>query len=214
MPGRSTLLIAGLGAAIALPYLTSPSTGLRQWIARPSSGQENTKAENGAPSGSSPAAPQPGQPDQAAMHPEGPPVADLSEIFRFDIAPGWVMARWPRVTNRLATLDLNGYRVPLVTGTRTTDLAGSLTYYFDPEQRVKRITFIGHSGDPTPLIALLQSRYNFSRQVVPDPTLALYQVKKGRKAISEMRVRPVSTISATNPNGRFEVALVIERPGR
>src|SRR5581483_3994604 len=119
---------------------------------------------------------------------------------------------WPRVNTRLASLDLHGYRVALVTGTKESDLAGSLTYYFAPDQRVQRITFIGKSGDPSPLVALLTSRYRFKRKIVDDPSLALYQVKRGWKTLSEMRIRPASSITADDPYGRFEVALVIERP--
>src|SRR5687767_3347320 len=60
---------------------------------------------------------------------EGPAVADLAEVLRFDITPAWLTQRWPRVMNaRHAAGSLQAYRVPLVTGAKPTDLAGSLTY--------------------------------------------------------------------------------------
>ena len=49
---------------------------------------------------------------------------------------------------RLAELDVQGYRVPLVTGTSRDDLAGSLTYYFDKTHHVTHIHFRGTTGDP------------------------------------------------------------------
>jgi len=57
----------------------------------------------------------------------GPPVADFGEIVRFDISPTWVTSRWPRVTTVTAEAGMEGLRVPIVTGTNTDDLAGSLT---------------------------------------------------------------------------------------
>jgi hypothetical protein len=212
--GRTSLLGAGLLAAASLPYLSSPNTGLRQWITSPSA-EEQAEESKGAviatPGGS-------GEQGHELYHPklerpEGQPVNDLSEIFRFDISSGWVLARWPRVTTRLSTLDLNGYRVPLVTGTKENDLAGSLTYYFNQHQQVQRITFLGKTGDPTAFVALMTGRFQFVRELVPDPSLYVYKVKAGKQVVSEMRIRPVPTVSAADPRGRFEVARVIERPG-
>jgi len=54
-----------------------------------------------------------------------------------------VISRWPRVSAGLAELQLQGYRVPLVSGTTANDLAGALTYYFNSRQQVQRITFQG-----------------------------------------------------------------------
>lgn len=78
---------------------------------------------------------------------EGTPVRDLAEVFRFDVTTDWILRHWPRVSTGLAQLQLQGYRVPLVTGTGEADLAGSLTYYFNARQKVQRITFCGTTGD-------------------------------------------------------------------
>ncbi|MBC7855586.1 MAG: hypothetical protein IAF94_19320, partial [Pirellulaceae bacterium] len=53
----------------------------------------------------------------------GAPTCDIPEAFRFDVSPQWINARWPRVTTVLAETDLQGLRVPLVTGPRPDDLA-------------------------------------------------------------------------------------------
>ena len=36
---------------------------------------------------------------------EAAPVYELSEVLRFDVTPGWIVARWPRVSAGLAQLQ-------------------------------------------------------------------------------------------------------------
>jgi uncharacterized protein DUF6690 len=136
----------------------------------------------------------------------------LGEVLQFNGTPSWVMARWPRVTASLAELDLQGYRVPLVTGTGEDDLAGSLTYYFDKEQHVAYINFHGTTGDPRKLVSLVMSRYSFVRQSTDDPSLALYQVKWNGKPLSELRIRTARVLRADQPHARYEVDLAMKRP--
>jgi len=144
---------------------------------------------------------------------EGAATTDLGEVIQFDGSPAWVMSRWPRVSAGLAQLDLQGYRVPLVTGTGVDDLAGSLTYYFDKEERVGFITFHGSTGDPSKLIALVTSRYSFQKQTTNDPSLGLYQAKQWNgKPLSELRIRPARVVRADQPRSRFEVDLAMRRP--
>jgi hypothetical protein len=152
--------------------------------------------------------------DPTAKHQaiEGVGAQNLEEVLQFTPTPAWVMARWPRVTAGLAELELQGYRVPLVSGTAQDDLAGSLTYYFDREQRVARIVFHGMTGDPRKLIALVTSRYSFERQQADDPSSALFQVKRNGKPQSELRIRPARVVRADQPNARFEVDLAMTRP--
>ena len=105
-------------------------------------------------------------------------------MLRFDVTASWVMQHWPRVSTGLPYLQLQGYRVALVTGTRVTDLAGSLTYYFNAQQQVQRITFRGTTGDPSVLVALLAGRYGFARRVMNDPGVVLYEaVDSGNQPI-------------------------------
>ena len=137
---------------------------------------------------------------------------DLAEIFRWDVTTAWILARWPRVSAGLSTVEQQGYRVPLVTGTAADDLAGSLTYYFDRRQQVERITFLGTTGDSRRLVALLATKFGFVRELNDDPSLFLYRVRDGRKVISELRIKPAHVVRADAPNTRFEVALLIERP--
>jgi Family of unknown function (DUF6690) len=137
---------------------------------------------------------------------------DLGELLRFDGSPAWVMQHWPRVTVGLAEPDLQGYRIPLVTGTAEDDLAGSLTYYFDKEQRVKLIHFRGTTGNPQKLIGLVTQRYGLVRQPASDPSLLLYQLKWNGKPTSELRIRTARVLRSDQPFTRFQVELAMKRP--
>ena len=157
------------------------------------------------------------QEDPAAGTPgralEGAPTKDLAEVLRFDVTTGWVLRRWPRVSTGLAELPLQGYRVPLVTGTEETDLAGSLTYYFNAQQKVQRISFQGTTGDPRKLIRLLTARYKFTRRLTNDPGLFIYEVTDpGGRPRSLLKVQSAPVVKSSEPYRRFEVELVIERP--
>jgi hypothetical protein len=141
------------------------------------------------------------------------PMPSLGEVLRFDVTVEWVMRSWPRVSTGLPYLQLQGYRVPLVTGTNMTDLAGSLTYYFNPQQRVQRITFCGTSGDPSALAALLAERYHFVRRLTNDPGVVLYEaVDSDNHPMGSLKIRSARVVKANQPYTRFELDLAIDRP--
>lgn len=143
---------------------------------------------------------------------EGAPVADLAEVLRFDVTPGWIMNRWPRVSTGGAHLQLQGYRVPLVTGTEETDIAGSLTYYFNAQQRVQRITFSGTTGDGKKLVGLLTTRYGFIRRPTNDPGLFIYEFAHADgRTKSLLKITSAQTIKASDPHRRFKVQLLLEK---
>ena len=149
-------------------------------------------------------------PPAPGSRPEGSGFQDLAEILRFDVTPGWIISRWPWVSAGLAQLDLQGYRVPVLTGAGEDDLAGALTYYFNPRQQVQRITFRGTTGDPGKLIRLLADRFRFGRRLTNDPGLFRYEVAEpSGPAKSYLDIR---LLRPTNPAHRFEVSLVVERP--
>jgi hypothetical protein len=142
-----------------------------------------------------------------------PAAVRLADAFRFDVTIREVMQRWPRVSTSLADLQLLGYRVPLVTGTAQTDLAGALTYYFNSRQQVQRIAFFGTTGDGRELVRLVTSRYGFVRRVTNDPSLFLYEVPTlGGQSQSVLRLKLAPLLKADRPHQRFDVSLVIERP--
>jgi len=144
---------------------------------------------------------------------EGAPVSDLGELLRFDVNPGWILQRWPRVSTGLSYMQLQGYRVLMVTGTKDTDLAGSLTYYFNAQQKVQRITFHGATGDPQLLIRLLTSRHAFARRLTNDPGLVVFEAPQedGRRT-SLLKLTSVGVVKSSDPRRRLKVELAMERP--
>jgi hypothetical protein len=175
--------------------------------------------KNGVP-GSQNAAGQQHQPLPTAAIPGNPstafnatiPTPSMADVFNFDITIDWVMRQWPRVSTGLAHMQMQGYRVPLVTGTAPTDLAGSLTYYFNSRQQVQRITFHGTTGDASALAALLTNRYHFVRRLTNNPGLIIYESVDANNQMSGLaKIRTVSVIKADQPFNHFDVDLTLLR---
>jgi hypothetical protein len=203
MFSRSWFALMLLGS-VALPYLYSATLGSGK------SAKATTAAGSISPSTAVMAGPPSTGGDEVLA--QAPTKNDLAEIFRWDVTTGWVLAHWPRVSAGLSDVETQGYRVPLVTGTATDDLAGSLTYYFNQRQRVQRITFFGTTGDSRRLVALLATKFGFVRELNDDPSLFLYRVHEGRKVVSELRIKPAHVVRSSEPYTRFDVSLLIERP--
>lgn len=140
----------------------------------------------------------------------GPPTSQLGEVIRFDVPPNWVTSRWPRVTSTLSELGLEGLRVPVVTGTQVHDIAGSLTYYFDRQHQMQRVTLEGFTGDPSQLVALVTQHYGLQ----PEPTFdaALYVARWNGKPTSILRITRSPVMSAGSPHSQLQVQLELNRP--
>jgi hypothetical protein len=144
----------------------------------------------------------------------GPAVSDFTEVLRFDLTPAWIVNRWPRVSTGLAQLGLQGYRVPLVTGTSQHDLAGALTYYFNYQQQVQRITFRGTTGDHRRLVQFLTAYYGFVRRPTNSPGVFLFEVPRNdAEAQSFLWIEPAGVLKYSEPYQRFDLTLTLERPG-
>lgn len=141
------------------------------------------------------------------------PMPSLAEVLRFDVTVEWVLQRWPRVSTGLNYMQLQGYRVPLVTGGSITDVAGALTYYFNAQQRVDRITLRGTTGDPQVLVSLLAGRHHFARRLTNNPGLLIYEVVDSKnQPLGSCKIRSAAVIKANKPYTRFEFDLVMDRP--
>ena len=141
------------------------------------------------------------------------PVLGLEEVFRFDLAPADVLRHWPRVSTELPSLHLHGYRVPLVSGTDPTALAGRCTYYFNPAQQVQRITFRGTTGDPRALIALLTNRYHYARRPNNDPSRLVYEAMNGAGQLAgQVVIRSAAVVRQNDPLKRYDIDLSMDRP--
>lgn len=153
----------------------------------------------------------------AAMQPVGdPPVAPVFERFdhfiNFNANPRWIMQTWPRVSTTLADMQLEGMRVPLVSGSRIDDIAGSLTYYFDKDKTLQRITFHGTTGDERRLVGMLTQQYKF--ELEPSISGTLYMVKWNGDPVSVLRIEPAAVINQNMPHTRLSIDLEINRPSR
>jgi hypothetical protein len=215
---------SAMASAIGVPYLISSSG---EWmnsikgsftssgetkIEKPSA--SSTAAANGQSNASfgNPALAEFGQPPAPTKNIEGVHTQNLVEVINFQTSPDWVTSRWPRVSTGLAHPELQGYRVPLVTGTGVDDLAGSLTYYFGADRTVQYITFHGVTGDPRKLIGHVMQKYGFQPQRTDDPGLAVYMVKWNGKPVSELRVQTARVLRADQRNQSYKVDLAMKRP--
>ncbi len=149
-------------------------------------------------------------PDLSATPMQFIPTVDLSAVFRFDISPGWVRNRWEYVSTSPGDVGLHGLRVGLVTGTNISDLAGSLTYYFDENQVCQRITFRGWSGDSSKLVALLSQKYEFKPQPSQIAGLFLAERKKIPGGALLMKYPPV--VSSQNRARQLGMELEMNNP--
>jgi hypothetical protein len=214
---KALLCIGGLMLATGGPitmFSTSDLVGnvKRNWLANSAATAAATPQGSTTPTTPTPTIPaSPAWPTGAA--PDPTPIVTLAEALRFDVTVEWVMQRWPRVSTGLPHLQLQGYRVPLVTGTSVADVAGSLTYYFNARQQVQRITLRGATGDPTVLVNLLTSRYRLARRLTNDPGVVLYEaVDSSNRPIGSAKIHSANVIKANQPYTRFEVDVLLDRP--
>lgn len=138
-----------------------------------------------------------------------PPLCDMGTALRFEVTPQWVTATWPRVTTVAADGEHSAMRVPLVTGVMPDDLVGTLTYYFDDDQRLVRITFTGNTGDSRRVVELVTRQFGLSAESTLDA--GLYRTKWNGTTISTLRIRHASVVSAAASHGKYEVQLDLQR---
>ncbi len=140
----------------------------------------------------------------------GGPVADLRDVLRFDITPAWVPQRFSRVSTVLAERNMDGLRVALVTGTQPHDLAGTVSYYFDKQQQLRRINVHALTGDPSQLVGLMMQFYHLE----PEPSLGghLYTARWNNRVTSLMQISPAPVMYATAVNSRYVVFLELNQP--
>jgi hypothetical protein len=144
-----------------------------------------------------------------AVQPPAPATVPLAEAIRFDVTPEWVTGRWPRVSTVTGEASQLGLRVPLVSGTEATDVAGSLTYYFDQKHELQRITLLGVTGDEAQLVQLAVGKFGLRPTQTPDR--GLYYGGDVNEPTSSLRVSHLPVISAAAPNARLQVALDLKR---
>ncbi|MGV3484249.1 MAG: DUF6690 family protein [Planctomycetaceae bacterium] len=140
----------------------------------------------------------------------GQPVNDLREVLRFDISPQWVTERFSRVTTVLAELQLDGLRVPLVTGIGADDLAGSISYYFDQSGRLQRVMLHGFTGDPNAVVATMTEHYGLQSE----PTLeaGVYSKRWNGMPVHFLRITRAPIVYSDAVHHKFIVFLELNQP--
>ncbi len=139
-----------------------------------------------------------------------PPQQQFERLFQFDLTPDWIVQHWPRVTSQVSEHAYTGLRVPIVSGTTLQDLAGSLTYYFDANQQMQKIAFLGTTGDPSRLVQIATSQYEMTNVPVPNGNCFVKNEKGKPTAI--LRIRRSHIIRADQPLQRYRVVLELNRP--
>ena len=140
----------------------------------------------------------------------GGTVTDLRELLRFDIVPGWLPQRFSRVSTVTSNVQMDGLRVPLITGTQPSDIAGTLTYYFDAGKSLKRIQLHGLTGDPSNLANLMVQFY----QLAPEQSLGgqLFTTRWNNRITSVMQVSPAPIIYAGADHSKYILFLELNQP--
>ena len=148
--------------------------------------------------------------EQAPRPVTATPVATLEGVLRFDITPRWIMDNWPHVSTTRTDGELDGLRVPLITGTRPQDVAGSLTYYFDKQRVVQRVALDGVVGDDRHLVSVVTRVFHLEPE--PQAGVGVFVSKWNGEATSALWIRRLPVVSADNPYQKFEFALELNRP--
>lgn len=197
--------LAGAGASLIGPYLALDGNlpGFLQ------SGRDQLYGHSGGTTGLGDSSSQPEWLSSEQNAPVMPPVR-LEEALRYEVHPEWVVSRWPRVATVVGELQWAGMRVPLVTGYGSDDLVGSLTYYFDSQQRLRRIALEGYTGDERPLVAI--AMYGFGLQPEPSMTAGLYVYRWNGAPLSVLMVQFAAMMEAGSTAAKRRVALEINRP--
>jgi hypothetical protein len=179
MVTKNFLWPALLAGAIGIPYMASQDHGSTEWELQPAltntdqQSQYFTQPNYQHPTASGylqtsatgvPAVPLnldgqanvilPGDansPDLNAMPLAFVPVANFAEVIRLDANSTWVKSRWDRISVFATGDGLTAFRCDLVTGMNQGDLHGCLTYFFDRQDKVAKISFRGWCGDPSPI---------------------------------------------------------------
>ncbi|MBI2479583.1 MAG: hypothetical protein HYV60_13410 [Planctomycetia bacterium] len=138
-------------------------------------------------------------------------IGELERILQFNVTPAWIMQRWSRVSTIRSDTGLDGLRVALVTGTGLEDIAGSLTYYYDGQRQLRRITFDGLTGDDRQLVKLVSEQFNLRSE--PALGAGLYITRWNGQPTGVLRIAHAPVVRSQRPHERLEVLLELNQPG-
>ena len=145
-------------------------------------------------------------------HLDGGVIGRFEDVINMNITPTWITQRWARVSTNIQSGPWLGYRVPIVTGEQTDDLAGAITYYFDDQQQLQRIAFRGTTGEPQRIITMLQQKFHLTKR--PTSLIGLYIKSQNRRPVSVLMITQ-SPHTATHNNTRhsqYTIQFELNRP--
>lgn len=153
-----------------------------------------------------------GRTDDSVVAPSlvGGKVNDLRDVMRFDVTPDWVLQRFSRVTTVLADTRLEGMRVPIVTGTRPDDIAGTLSYYFDGNGRLQRVTLHGFTGDPERLVSVMKEYYEMDRE--PSLEAGVFTKRWNGEPVHFLRMTHAPVVYSDAVHQKYTVFLELNQP--
>lgn len=139
------------------------------------------------------------------------PVYDVREVIRFDMTPMGLLQRFQQVTTIPGNPHYDIQRVALSTGTQPTDLAGTLTYFFDANKVVQRIQFTGTTGDPSMIASMMVQYYRLQ----PEPSLGgqLFTTRWNGRVTSLMHATPAAVLQySPNAHANYSVFMELNQP--
>jgi hypothetical protein len=148
-------------------------------------------------------------PQEEVVAVPGPQVSNFGDVFRFDMTPQAITQRWSRVSTGLGDVRMQGYRVPLVTGNTDSDLAGSLTYYFDGRPKLRRITFLGTTANPQRFVEFLAKQYGFRQFQNGNARVTTYRARYGSTGM--LKIMPAEVLDKHLASTNYRVELSLER---
>ena len=140
----------------------------------------------------------------------GANVKDLREVMRFDINPDWVLQRFSRVTTVLGNVSLRGLRVPIVTGIRADDVAGTLTYYFDGAGALQRISLHGFTGDAHRLVLTMTEHYQMQQERTLEA--GVYTRRWNGKPVHFLRLTHAPVVHSNAVHQKYTVFMELNQP--
>jgi hypothetical protein len=146
-------------------------------------------------------------------HLDGGVIGRFEDVINMNITPKWITQRWARVSKNIQSGQWEGYRVPIVTGENTDDLAGALTYYFDNQQQLQRIVFRGTTGEPQRIITMLQQTFHLTKR--PTSRIGLYIKSQNRRPVSVLMITRsprTATQNDTTHYSQYTIQFELNRP--
>jgi hypothetical protein len=146
-------------------------------------------------------------------HLDGGVIGRFEDVINMNITPKWITQRWARISKNIQSGQWHGYRVPIVTGEESDDLAGALTYYFDTEQQLQRIAFRGTTGEPQRLITMLQQTFHLTKR--PTSRIGLYIKSQNRRPVSVLMITRsprAATQNDATPYSQYTIQFELNRP--